>query len=315
MQKDSSRFAWRVFFCLTVGLVATASLAAESLESAGSSAESNSAASPSATNKSAATRTAPPQSGANQSGANQQPKPAAKPAPRVPPVLLTPEREAAALQFVRDHHPELVDLLKGLKTAHPAQYQAAVRQLYQTSERLAKIHEADPERYEVELKLWKIKSRIHLLAARASLSRDPEIESQLKTALAEQAQVQLEDLRLDRDRAAERLKTYERLVDQFQSNEQQNLDKQFKLLMTEVDRQRMQSAAKSTAIAKQKTSQKLANPANAISPSKTTPPDGIPAAKPSIVASPTPTSPTLTSPTLTSPTTTTPTTTPTSTRP
>jgi hypothetical protein len=169
-------------------------------------------------------------------------KPAAKPLVKQAPVLLTPEREAAALQFVHEHHPELVELLKGLKTSHLSQYQAAVRQLYQTSERLAKIHEVDPARYELELKLWKIKSRIQLIAARASLSRDAELESQLKAALIEQSQVQLQEMQYDRDRIADRLKNLDRMVDQFQSNEERTIDKQYAMLMREIERQRAQAA-------------------------------------------------------------------------
>ena len=180
----------------------------------------------------------------NASPAKQSsPKPAAKHAP----VLITPEREAAALEFVRDHHPELVDLLKGLKNSHPAQYQAALRQLFQTSERLAKIHEIDPQRYELELKLWKIKSRIQLLAARSSLGRDPEIEAQLKSALAEQAQVQLQELQMDRDRAAERLNKIDASIEQFQANRERNIARQFETLMREVDRHRLQSTKPTTA--------------------------------------------------------------------
>lgn len=168
--------------------------------------------------------------------------PAVKTPVKAPPVLLTPEREAAALQFVREHHPELVDLLKGLKPSHPKQYQTAVTQLYQTSERLARIHETDPQRYEIELKLWKIKSRIQLLSARASLSGDTEFESELKAALAEQAQVQLQEMQMDRDRVAERLKNIDRMVDKFQANEQTTIDKQFKMLVREIDRQRALAA-------------------------------------------------------------------------
>jgi len=157
---------------------------------------------------------------------------------------MTPEREAAALQFVRDHHPELVDLLKSLKASHSDQYQSALRQLFQTSERLAKIYETDPQRYQLELKLWKIKSRIQLLAAKASMSRDPELESQLKAALAEQAQVQLQELQMDRDRLAARLKKLDASVDQFQVGQQQTIERQLAALMRDIDRQRAQSFAK-----------------------------------------------------------------------
>ena len=164
--------------------------------------------------------------------------PATKRPTKAVPVPLTPEREAAAIQFVREHHPELVDLLMGLKDMQPGQYQTAVRQLFQTSERLAKIHETDPPRYELELSLWKIKSRIQLLAARSSMGRDPEIESQLRSALAEQAQVQLQEMEMDRDRTAERLKKLDTSIEQFEKNRQRSILKQFDALMADIDRSR-----------------------------------------------------------------------------
>src|ERR1700719_964914 len=115
-----------------------------------------------------------------------KPKPAdpppkvVKPAERVP---LTPEREAAAITFVRQHHAELVDLLNQLKESKPAEYQAAIRELFQTSERLAPLSEQAPPRYELELEAWKVKSRIQLLAARSTMSGDKSFEDQLHAAL------------------------------------------------------------------------------------------------------------------------------------
>ncbi len=198
----------------------------------------------------------------------RQPSAAKTPA-KTPPVLLTPERETVALQFVHEHHPELVDLLKALKTSHPNQYHTAITQLFQTSERLARIHEIDPQRYEVELKLWKIKSRIQLLVARSSMSRDMEFDSQLKTALAEQAQVQLQEMQMDRDRAAERLKNLDRMVDKFQTNQQTTIDKQYKMLVREIDRQRAQAekqlAAAKLAAAKKAKQANHAQPADSSS--------------------------------------------------
>lgn len=216
----------------------------------------------------AADKSATPASPPQQATSKQPAK--AAPAP----IILTPEREAAAIQFVREHHPELVDLLKGLKQTNAAQYQAAVRQLFQTSERLAKIHETDPQRYELELKLWQIKSRIQLLAARSSVSRDPEIESQLRAALAEQAQVQLQELQMERDRAAARLKKLDASIEQFQSNRQRNTENQFNVLLRNIDRARQ--------IAKATT--KPTNPPTAVRPAdKASAADKLPATPPSAV--------------------------------
>ena len=95
---------------------------------------------------------------------------------------LTPEREAAAITFVRQHHAELVDLLNQLKETKPAEYQAAIRELFQTSERLAQLREQDPQRYELELDAWKTKSRIRLLAARSTMSGDMSLKTSSRGA-------------------------------------------------------------------------------------------------------------------------------------
>src|SRR5262249_19634201 len=78
----------------------------------------------------------------------------AKPAPGI-----TPEREAAVKTFVDQHHPELGELLVHLKENNKKEYEKAVRDLFKTSERLARTHEMDVERYDLELKLWQTQSR------------------------------------------------------------------------------------------------------------------------------------------------------------
>ncbi len=51
----------------------------------------------------------------------------------------TPDAEAAALAFVREHHPELAELLARLKPMKLAEYQLAVRELAAVSKNLAAI--------------------------------------------------------------------------------------------------------------------------------------------------------------------------------
>ena len=140
----------------------------------------------------------------------------AKPPERAP---LTPEREAAAITFVRQHHPELVDLLNQLKETKPAEYQTAIRELFQTSERLAQLREQDPQRYELELAAWKTKSRIQLLAARSTMSADKSFEDQLHAALVEQADIRLKLMKLERDRIADRLEKLDKSIEQYQASQ------------------------------------------------------------------------------------------------
>lgn len=136
-----------------------------------------------------------------------------------PPQAITAAREAAALTFAREHHPELADLLDRLKDQNQPQYEKAVRQLFQTSERLARVRErSSPETYQLELEAWKLESRIQLLAARMTMSDDPTLQRDLKAALLKRVEVRLELLRAERQRIAERL---EKLDEQIQQIERQ----------------------------------------------------------------------------------------------
>ena len=79
---------------------------------------------------------------------------------------VTPEREAAVMTFVKQHHAELAELLVQLKASNSKEYEQAIRELFRTSERLAQIQERDMPQYELELKHWQVQSRVQLLSAR-----------------------------------------------------------------------------------------------------------------------------------------------------
>lgn len=132
--------------------------------------------------------------------------------------VTTPAREAAAITFARRHHPELADLLERLQRGNPRQYGQAILELFRTSERLARIEERDPERYEMALELWKLDSRIQLRAARMAMSADPELEAELKTLLLQRNEWKIRQMMLDRDRAEARLKRLNKQIFAAQRN-------------------------------------------------------------------------------------------------
>lgn len=140
------------------------------------------------------------------------------PPPR--PIALTEAREAAALTFARMHHPELAGLLEHLKKSRPAAYTRAVRQLYQTSERLARTKERSPERYESALRQWQLESRIRLLAARATMSDNPSIDDELNAALDEWVELRLQQLRAERERLADRLTKLDATIGEIESDKE-----------------------------------------------------------------------------------------------
>jgi hypothetical protein len=139
----------------------------------------------------------------------------------------TPEREAAALSFVRTNHPELADLLDRLKVRQPQEYQKAVRDLSRVSERLALSRAEFPSRYELELKQWKLTSRIQVLTARLSMGRTPKQEEELKQLLAEQLETHRELVVLNLERAKGRVAALSRELDDINSRKEAILEGKF----------------------------------------------------------------------------------------
>lgn len=113
--------------------------------------------------------------------------------------------ESTALEFAREHHPELAALLKRLKAGSPQGYEEAIRDLSRVNERLARMRGRAPERYELELELWKLDSRIRLLAARLAMNDDPELRDQLQTLIRKKLDVRKASLEDEQKRITARL--------------------------------------------------------------------------------------------------------------
>lgn len=140
-------------------------------------------------------------------------------------------REAAAMTFVGQHHPELAELLVQLKESDVREYRRAIHDLFRTSERLAQIQEQEPARYEQELDAWKLKSRVQLLAARLRMTPgDEALRLQLKQTLLEQIDHQRARLDSERLRMAERLERLDAHLEKLQSNREQMAERQLQQL-------------------------------------------------------------------------------------
>lgn len=145
----------------------------------------------------------------------------------VPPMALTPSRKAAALEFARQHHPELADLLRGLEKRNRAAYHRAMRQLYQTSERLARTKERfSPERFELELEAWKLDSRIRLLAARVAVSKktDSKLEAELRQALLERIDIRVRKMQKEKVRLRQRLANLDSTINSIDADREKAAD-------------------------------------------------------------------------------------------
>ncbi len=119
---------------------------------------------------------------------------------------IQPEQEAAVLAFAGEHHPELKTLVESLKTANPDGYKKAIHDLSKTHERLGKLKtNKASERYEHELALWKLESRIRLTAARSVMKDTDELRAELKALVEQRQALSLAWLKAERERAAARL--------------------------------------------------------------------------------------------------------------
>lgn len=150
----------------------------------------------------------------------------------------TGEREAAAMTFVRTNHPELAELLDQLKSSDPGQYQRAIRDLFKSSERLAQLEERNPQRYPLELSMWKVNSRIQVLLARLTMSSDPAVEDQLRQAVAEQLELRKQLLTSEQQRLAQRLAELKADLDDLEQHEQERIEQRMTKLLSEASRSR-----------------------------------------------------------------------------
>lgn len=126
--------------------------------------------------------------------------------------------DASALDFAKTHHPELGELLTRLRKDAPQDYAAAMKSLRPAYERLQRTKEKSPDRYASDVALWTLDSRIRLLTARMTMTPDPALEQELRTALGERRALQLELLRQDRVKAAQRLERLDQEIAQFESS-------------------------------------------------------------------------------------------------
>ena len=143
---------------------------------------------------------------------------------------ITPEREAAVMAFVRQHHAELGELLVRLKASNSQEYERAIRDLSRTSERLAQIRKNDTDRFELELKLWQAQSHSDLLTARLTMTGSDELRSQLQQILNEQMDLKQLLLQLDRQRTADKLQKLDEQLNAFDQTRQDAIERQLRSL-------------------------------------------------------------------------------------
>lgn len=180
--------------------------------------------------------------------ADAGPNPAPKKTRAKPAVAVTAQQEAEVLQFLRQHHTELAELLGHLQLSRSADYYRAIRDIGHARERLRQFEKGDGERYELELQSWVIQSKIQLLVARLAMSDSQSLRDELRNLLAEQFDLKLRFSQVERDRTAERLRKLDEQLRRLADSRVELLEKEF-LSLTKSS-ERLKAKRKDAAAAK-----------------------------------------------------------------
>ncbi len=151
--------------------------------------------------------------------------------------------EARVLAFAKEHHPELAGLLEQLRTSRSKEFNKAIRELSGQVQKLDRIRERTPARFEHELGLWKNESQTKLLVARWVMSQDPELEKEIRGLLKQRQEMKLTQLKLDRDKLMERLKALESQVETAESDPDAQIEDEWKKLSRRHNRKASESSS------------------------------------------------------------------------
>ena len=144
------------------------------------------------------------------------------------------QQQEDALAFARENHPELVPLVKQLTKTRRADYLRALRDLESASTRFGRLKERlSPEKYERQLAVWKLDSRIRLQLAKWSVKKDPQIEADVKKSLAERNAIQQQQFEDELARVKERQARLKSLIQNLQTK---GVDAEWKRLSNSVAR-------------------------------------------------------------------------------
>jgi hypothetical protein len=154
------------------------------------------------------------------------------------PASLSAEREAAAIAFAREHHPELAALIDKLHHDNRRDYDRAIREVSAACERLTRLKKQSADQYELSLAAWKLDSRAQLLAARMTVSPTPGLEAELKQVLAERTDVRLKEYKSEYARLQDRLGKLKVSIQAIESDKNAVVDKDLQRIKRSVARSR-----------------------------------------------------------------------------
>lgn len=172
-----------------------------------------------------------------QKGAIKEPKKSKRSAP-----ALSPEAEKATLDFIEANNSKVLRVLENLREKRPADYQKAIGEFHAAATAIQRFKEKDPQRYELELKAWKLKSESELLAARirraaqskgkdADTAARNKLEGELKELLSEQLDLQVDIQSLQRGRLNSRVKKMDEVIARLKEDRETMVESRFRRLV------------------------------------------------------------------------------------
>lgn len=149
------------------------------------------------------------------------------------------ESDKSVLEFVREHQPELADLLSFLKKKKSKDYDVAMRESRKVRERLLSIKARDSELYDVELAIWKNSAQIRLLAAAVSAKSrklNEQDHARLEELIKHENKLNIQRLSLEKARLESRLNQLSQQLTRRQDQSENVIAKSMKVWENRIER-------------------------------------------------------------------------------
>ena len=157
---------------------------------------------------------------------------------KTPDAVQNQNRERLALEFVRNHHAELAELLLSLRAKNPDKYAEAIRELFRTRENFDRTRRRDPDCAALVLETWKAGSRVQLLTAHLVSNPDSPREAELRQALADQLTAQLALQKYERAQLQKRLDQLDQTIRRQEHRADSLIESRLKAVRKKVQRVR-----------------------------------------------------------------------------
>ena len=149
------------------------------------------------------------------------------------------DADKAVLEFIKEHQPELAELLSFMKKKKSKDYSEAMRESRKVRERLLGIKDRDPDMYGVELDIWKNAAQIRLLAAAVSaksnkLNQDD--RTRLEELIKRENELTIKRLSLEKARLESRLSQLSQQMARRQEQAESVQAKSLKVWETRIER-------------------------------------------------------------------------------